>query len=136
MLSRVEIQKLVTGADGDDSLPPGAFANDAARDGGRGQGADADADSQWAEAREYLRPARKPSLVELVAEAEESGEKVLAISLACDPDLDGGGLAALVRLYGRCMLDGKRRVYLRHVSPEFRRELARVGLEGLIPVVD
>ncbi|MEZ4266453.1 MAG: hypothetical protein R3F39_08750 [Myxococcota bacterium] len=77
-----------------------------------------------------------PTLAEMVAEAEASGSGSILISMASEPSLDGDGLAALIRLYGRCMVNPGRRLYLRHVSAELRREMARIGIEGLIPILD
>jgi hypothetical protein len=81
-------------------------------------------------------PPTVPTLSELIRGLEASSSSSVLLSLACDPSLDSGGMAALVRLYGHCMITPGRRLYLRHVSADFRRELARVGLDGLIPVLD
>jgi anti-anti-sigma regulatory factor len=90
----------------------------------------------WPAELPYALPAGRPTLADLVAEAEAAPGSAVMLSLASDPVLDGAGMAALVRLFGRCAVSTGRRLYLRHVSVEFRRELARVGLDGLIPIVE
>ncbi len=89
----------------------------------------------WSAERSFTPPAA-PTLAELIRGLEATTSSSILLSLASEPSLDGGGMAALVRLYGHCMVTPGRRLYLRHVSAEFRRELVRIGLEGLIPVLD
>lgn len=89
----------------------------------------------WSDEHSFTPPVA-PTLAELIHSLEGSTSSSILLSLASEPSLDGGGMAALVRLYGQCMVSPRRRLYLRHVSAEFRRELARIGLDGLIPILD